>query len=323
MTASNLLIAPAEARRPAEPGYRQLEDRWSAITRQHAAAVRSLVEQHDLMPMRAVQVAARALVDQAPDGSLYHLIYLAALEHSHYSSRHALLAMTVCRLSAALLDWLDSRVDSVEFAALTMNAAMAALQDKLATSEARPVAAEKAQIAQHASAGAQLLRAAGLSDADCIDAVVHHHEARPEGLPETLAPGTEITLLLRTVDVFTAKLSRRGERIPVSPLWAARETCLPTGAGPDRIGSAVIKALGLYPPGTMVKLSSGELGIVFRRGALANHAFVAVMLDKHGVPCTKAMARDTSEPQFTVRSTVRIGTLKNRPPHERIFPGPR
>lgn len=325
MTA-NALNPPTATREPHVPvelGYRQLEERWSVAARQHGLAVGSLVKQQDLTPMRALHEAARALVDQAPDGSLYHLIYLAALDHSHYSSRHALLSMMVCRLAATLLGWTDSRVQSVELAALTMNAAMAQLQDKLAGSEAKPVPAERTRIGQHAGEGAQLLRAAGLEDADCIEAVIHHHTVPPKAPPDATPPGGEIAALLRTVDVFTAKLSRRGQRIPVSPLWAARKSCLLTDAGPDRIGAALIKALGMYPPGTMVKLSSGELGIVFRRGALANHAFVAVMLDKAGVPRTKALVRDTSDAQFAVQSTVRIGTLKSRPPHERIFPGPR
>ena len=322
MTASNLLTAPAEPPRQAEVGYRQLEDRWSALTRKHAAAVSALVTEHDLAPMRSVREAARSLADQAPDGSLYHLIYLAAQEHLHYSSRHALLTLTICRLSAALLGWSESRIESVELAALTMNAAMAQLQDKLAASGARPGNAEKAQIDGHSNEGAQLLRAAGLSDDDCIAAVIHHHEPPPVGPPPAMPPSAEVATLLRTVDIFAAKLSRRGQRIPVSPLWAARETCLLNDAGPDRIGAAVIKALGLYPPGTLVKLASREQGIVFRRGMRANNPLVAVMLDRDGMPGTKAAMRDTSDPRFAVASTVRIGSLKNRPPHERIFPGP-
>jgi hypothetical protein len=322
MTASNALTTPEAPPHPAQLGYRQLEDRWSALTRKHASAVTALVSQHDLTPMRSVRETTCALIDQAPDGSLYHLIYLAAQEHSHYSDRHALLTMTICRLSAALLGWSEGRTASVELAALSMNAAMAALQDRLASSGARPSLTEKSQIDQHSSEGAQLLRVAGLADEDCIAAVSHHHEPPPMAPPEDLPPSAEVTVLLRMVDIFAAKLSRRGPRIPVSPLWAARETCLLTDAGPDRIGAAVIKALGLYPPGTFVKLANREQGIVYRRGMLANNPMVAVMLDRDGMPGAKATLRDTSDPRFAVASTVRIGSLKHRPPHEQVFPGP-
>ena len=43
-------------------------------------------------------------------------------------------------------------------------------------------------------------------------------------------------------------------------MQAAREACLgPTGV-PDEIGGALLKAVGLYPPGSFVELACGEIG---------------------------------------------------------------
>ena len=36
---------------------------------------------------------------------------------------------------------------------------------------------------------------------------------------------------------------------------------------PDEAGAALIKAVGLYPPGSIVRLANGEVGVVAKRGS--------------------------------------------------------
>ena len=79
---------------------------------------------------RAVRLAQRQL-----DASLYHLIHTAAQSHQRYSSHHALLVMLVCDQAAQLLGWTPAQVTSLGCAALSMNVAMATLQDHLAASD--------------------------------------------------------------------------------------------------------------------------------------------------------------------------------------------
>ena len=61
----------------------------------------------------------------------------------------------------------------------------------------------------------------------------------------------------------------------------------------DEAGAALIKAVGLYPPGTFVRLVNGEEGIVVKRGTSATEPLVAALLGKSGNPLTEPVPRDT------------------------------
>lgn len=88
--------------------------------------------------------------------------------------------------------------------------------------------------------------------------------------------------MLRVADVFMAKLSPRGTRAPLTIREAERQ--LFQEAAGSAVAPALIKEYGLYPPGDAVRLASGEIGIVIRRGATAQAPLVAVVTDRSGLP---------------------------------------
>jgi hypothetical protein len=45
----------------------------------------------------------------------------------------------------------------------------------------------------------------------------------------------------------------------------------------DEIGHALVRAVGLCPPGTYVRLENEELGVVLRRSSQHNHPYVAII----------------------------------------------
>lgn len=112
----------------------------------------------------AVHGLARALHEQQPDGSLYHLVYEAGSSLRKYSCQHALLTLVVAEQAARRLGWPEAWVDSLGRAALTMNIAMRTLQDELALTTQPPTPAQRVLIGQHAEAGAAMLEAVGLGD---------------------------------------------------------------------------------------------------------------------------------------------------------------
>jgi len=263
---------------------------------------------------------ARALFERRPDASLYHHIYEAGHSTQKYSCHHALLTFVVAEHAAAKLGWSQAWTDSLGRAALTMNVAMRQLQDRLATSHQKPTAAMRAELECHPRVGAALLAAAGLGDKLCLDVVRQHHETEGEGQPlAEQPPECQLARLLRRVDIFTAKISRRATRSPMSPVRAAREACLGANGVPDEIGGAMLKAVGLYPPGCFVALASGELGIVVARGERANVPRVAALVSPRGSPLGEPLMRDTGQERYAVRSAVAPSSVKVRPPHDRLL----
>lgn len=257
----------------------------------------------------------RTLAAQGLDAALYHLIYLAATDVERYSAHHSLLAMIVADAAAEVLGWTGDERRALGRAALTMNVAMLRLQDLLARSEQPPTPDMRLQIDRHAERGARMLVESGVRDTLWIETVRRHHDPGAAGGGEC-AP--RLAALLQRVDMFTAKLSRRRTRQALSPVVAARETCLGAGARPDPIGAALLKAVGLYPPGSFVKLCSGEVGIVLARGGRSDQPIVAALVGATGLPLVDPMLRDTGHARHTVRAAVEAARVRVRPPHERL-----
>lgn len=271
---------------------------------------------------RLLQVHGRArmLYQRRPDAALYHFVYEASHGTAKYSSHHALLTLLICEQAGAMLAWQQPAIDSLGRAALTMNVAMQRLQDQLAASDQRMTPDMRAEIDSHPARGAEMLLAAGLTDPLCLQVVRLHHEVGVGDAPlASLSLECQLARLLRRVDIFIAKLSRRVTRAPMSPVQAAREACLGAEGVPDEIGGALLKAVGLYPPGSFVELASGEIGIVVARGSRANRPFVGSLVAASGQALGEPALRDTGDPRHAVKAAVAAAAVRVRPPHERLL----
>lgn len=215
--------------------------------------------------------------------------------------------------------WPAQEAVSLERAALTMNVAMKRLQDELASRELPPTPPQREQIRTHPEAGAALLHAAGVDDALWLETVRLHHSDGPPLALAALAPAQRAARLLRRVDIFTTKLSRRATRTPMSPVQAAREACLGPDGRPDEVGAALFKAVGLYPPGSFVELVSGERGIVIGRGRAANLPRVAALVGAGGAPLGEPALRDTVERRHAVKGALPSEAVRVIPPHDKLL----
>jgi hypothetical protein len=119
--------------------------------------------------------------------------------------------------------------------------------------------------------------------------------------------------------MFSAMMRRRRARTPMSPVQAAKEACLGADGRPDEIGAALLKAVGLYPPGSFVELSSGEVGVVISRGRRANLPLVASLVAPSGAPMGEPVLRDTVEQRYAVKGAVPSVRVKVRPPHLKVM----
>lgn len=306
--------------RPAPVAAVPLHDQWHELVDHLDAALREVRSGSEWRSrLFSVHVRARQLFQRRPDASLYHLVYEAGHSTARYSGNHALLSLLIAEHAASMLNWSPAWIDSLGRAALTMNIAMRTLQDQLATSRQKPSAAMSAEIDAHAAAGAAQLEAAGLGDPLCVAVVRLHHDASGDDQPlAEQSPERQLARLLRRVDIFTAKISCRATRSPMSPVQAAREACLGPHGVPDEIGGALLKAVGLYPPGSFVELANGEVGIVVARGRRANLPHVAALVSGRGEPLGEPLLRDTLDRRYAVKAAVAGSSVNVRPPHERL-----
>ena len=165
-------------------------------------------------------------------------------------------------------------------AALTMNIANMTLHDRLHELVGIPDEDAADDIRAHPLESANRLEQLGRFPDDWLDAVAQHHEnVDGSGYPLGLMRAT-IALparMLRIADVLAARLSsRRGRGPRYWNLHQARD--LPRliqhvfGADLAHLDQPLVRQLmtrlGAFPPGSLVRLSNGELAVISRR----NHA---------------------------------------------------
>lgn len=263
--------------------------------------------------------ALNAYLLKNPDGALLALMQMSAEETRYYSATHAMLSSVICMTVAReTLRWPENRVLPLGRAALSMNVGMAQLQDELAQ-QSTPLTPQQAQqVDQHSDASVSILRAMGITDPLWLDAVRTHHHRAPGKLSEkTLTQ--QMARLIQRSDIFGARIAPRINREPMSVTSAMQASYYDETKSMDEAGAALVKALGIYPPGAWVKLASAEIGVVVRRGASAATPRVAVLLNKSGMPTGEPIPRDTAQPAWKIVSPVAHKEVRVRLPLEKLL----
>ncbi|OWQ86352.1 hypothetical protein CDN99_21225 [Roseateles aquatilis] len=256
-----------------------------------------------LVRLTQLQDTALTRLTQQPDASLATLIHDAGLEPERYSARHALLSLVLAEMTTRQLGWGEGRRRALGLAALTMNLGIAQQQDQHALLTETLAPAQREQLAGHGDRAASLLLEVGVTDEAWLGAVRLHHDAGPGPLAGR-ADGELLGRLLRRIDLYGARLSPRRNRRALSAAQAARAVYLDELQRPDEAGAALIKAIGLYPPGSLVRLTGGEEGMVLKRGHSANEPIVAALVGRSGTPLTVPVLRDTRLPGQTITASL-------------------
>lgn len=239
-----------------------------------------------------------------PDGTLFALIHLSSSEVRQYSATHAMLVCVMCSLAARdVLKWPASDVDLVGKVALTMNMSMTELQDQLAVQHQPPSPEQARKVEQHAMYSVRLLEQLGVTDPDWLEAVLDHHAKLP-GRLASRSLGQRVARLIQRADIFAARLSPRASRAPDTPASAMKASYFDENREIDEAGAAVIKAVGIYSPGSFVRLATEEVAVVIKRGANTTTPRVAVMINRTGMPTGELIVRDTSQRDYRILASI-------------------
>jgi len=123
-------------------------------------------------------------------------------------------------------------------------------------------------VKNHPEAGAKVLNENG-ADPEVVDIALHHHEkVNGGGYPHGLV-GENISFLARMsaiCDVYDAVTSQRAYKKPWDPSNAIQAMSQWDGHFDKKIFSAFVKTVGIYPVGSLVRLSSKRLAVVIEPG---------------------------------------------------------
>ncbi|TJZ68603.1 HD-GYP domain-containing protein [Chitiniphilus eburneus] len=250
-----------------------------------------------------------AMVENASRGEPNVALAMVILrQEGRYATRQMVNVAVVSRLVAVSMDMTPDDVRAVVCAALTMNLTKVALQDAMQRQTEPLTAQQREEMERHPREARDLLLRAGVNEPLWLDSVLQHHEhIDGSGYPGRLTDGAIVlgAQVLALADLFCARVTSRAYRPAVSSNVALRGILLERGKGIDPVVAGhFIKTLGVYPPGLMVRLANGEIGIVVKHGSKPNCPVVASLIGPRGAPLSLVLRRDTSIDLYTIRETV-------------------
>lgn len=237
-----------------------------------------------------------------------------------YSVTHALQTAFVATLAAERLGWSENERITLIRSALTMNIAMMDMQNALTTQTTPLTSQQRADIASHPTKGRAILEAASVNCSDWLRTVEQHHVTIDgRGLPQEQSAVSPLACMVHYADVYLAKLSPRANRPAFAVNVAARELYLKSGGAHNPYAAAIIKEMGIFPPGSFVKLANGDTAVVLRPGATADTPQVHSLISADGWVFPDTRPRDTAKPEFKVVAAVPRGNVLMRLDRQKLF----
>jgi HD-GYP domain-containing protein (c-di-GMP phosphodiesterase class II) len=280
-------------------------------------------------PASAQEFAARVrqydnwmqnLIQRDTDVGLYLLFQLATNSPVGYSASHALVCAVLCHLIANDFKLDKTERDSLVHAALTMNIAMTALQDLLANQRERPSPEQQHSIRSHASLGAAMLVEMGIGNPLWLQTIERHHDTAPplQDL-HSLQPVQRLSHILHVVDRYAAMISPRQSREGRSAAESAKDITQGKSAHDNPIGQALVRTVGLCPPGTFVQLNNQGIAVVVRRSYAPNLPDVAQIVTPDGQKIRMPVLHATHTGQVSIKSALTPAAVQERISHHLIL----
>lgn len=292
------------------PGAVELIAQWSRLIASLSGLLNAPVADSFKPALLQVDTELLRLAENDADRALFLATFLAESETHHYCAAHSLYVALACELAARAIDgWGVAQRATLRCAALSMNISMAAQQDQMAQQAAALSVEQRALVAGHEASGAALLRELGITDDDWLAAVAQHHRSGPGEL-QSRKPAEQIARLIQRADRLTAGHSIRPGRIARGAAEVSRAAYLDESKAPDDAGAALVKALGIYPPGSAVRLANREAAIVVRRGVRADQPQVAAVIGADGMAHLEPLHRDTGQPATKITASLAKGAIR-------------
>lgn len=305
-------------------------DNWEKATSNARKAIRALYQeisellqnslkvgqQLDFEPVKAAVEAMVGSVLRNPDATQWALVTKPAGDLNFDAAMRASVFSVVTgrRLGLPKKD-----LCSLGLGGLLLDIGKLRLSDEILHAERKLEAEEIAMIKRHVEVGLSMLERKGMTEAEVIECVAHHHERLDgSGYPNRYQ-GDEIPVFGRIaglVDCYNAITGNRRYAERQSPAEAINELYKLKGTHfHSELVDEFIHAIGVYPVGALVQLSTGEVAVSIAQSPTRRlRPTVLKLLDKDKRPLARPEKIELEKMTHT-EAGERLDIVKNLPPN--------
>ncbi len=238
--------------------------------RARALADLLFLEAHHGKLMQESFDAAKELIGEMQGSVTRHsqaLVSLARLKSADdYGAMHCVAVAAMMMVLARQLGMTEAEIHSAGLAGLLHNIGKATLPEDLLNKPGKLTEQELNSVRNYPAEGCRLLQELTGVDPVVLDVCLHHNERIDgSGYPEGLK-GDQISIFAKmgaVCSIYDAITSNRPYKEGEDPAKSLHKMAQwAEGCFEPRIFQAFVKSVGVYPIGSLVRLSSGRVGVV-------------------------------------------------------------
>jgi len=251
----------------------------------------------DLQPVRQL---SQSIIDEVFNCNDALQLISQLKNKNHYLLEHSINSAMLMTAFAKQMKFDQQCIEELAMGALLCDIGMVHVPDNILNKQGRLTDAEKSLIDQHVAQGWEMAGSIPDIPSVTLDVISQHHERLDgTGYPRQLK-GEDISIygrMIAIVDSYEALTSDRHHKSGVSPMTAFK--ILKSGCSrtyDEELVSEFIRCVGIYPLGSLVKLKSDKLGMVFDVSRNLTKPRVVVFYNirhRHYIPITQI---DLSDP---------------------------
>lgn len=237
------------------------------------------------------------------------LIGAIRLMHEYdYTLCHPVHTAIISTMIANQLKYSFKKTVRLICAALTQNISMNDLQRQLQDQKERLTKVQQEAVTCHPAASRTILETCEVTDERWLQIVEQHHE-QVDGLgyPNSLLGDNilEEARIIGIADKYSAMISGRTHRPGMHNNDVIKKIGSERGKETDaKLTMILIGALGVYPPGSFVSLTNGEIGVVIRRSIDPKRPIVSCYSDNMGKKLHKPVIRNLDTQGLDIKDHI-------------------
>jgi HD-GYP domain-containing protein (c-di-GMP phosphodiesterase class II) len=266
------------------------------------------------LSVERVEQAVRPLVASVLRSADAFFLIEGLRRHDNYSYSHAISCSALAAAFGRHMGFAEETILSLAAGGLLMDVGKTRVPETLLRYPGSLSSSEVDVVRSHVASGLAIVSESDITDLDVLDILRTHHERHdgsgyPEGLAGNMIPITG--RMLGIIDTYDAMISARPYRPAISrhhalrQIYAARNTLFQA-----EMIERFQACLGVYPTGSLVELSTGEVAVVMAQNQVRRLRPKVVVLSKpNKQPLSDfrhvdLMAQRAGDPVDIVRSLV-------------------